>query len=453
MQSPVYVEHLTLVKIKQGSSNRMVPISRTYCVNKKLQIVYLLFALVITGCAARETRTLGGNQTPQTGKISKEELREELDKFEDVFISAMKQTAEAMDAASQTQRMQRINVQMQMRIVEALHAMSNPDDAVVAFLDTWGLIVRLRLYVEEGEGRALYGPHQPLAVSFMKTAESEMERIGNLFLTPQQFDESKKGIYTFAGQNPIGGTYANLVVYATKVKQEEIGVFLKTLSIPMAPIRAMEGVDKTADAIGKFRTSADRFTNVVEQLPESSRWQMSIMMDDFEESKMTQQFLKSLDEFSQSSARLVEVLNAMPKQMRTELTTVLNESGQAQTNLQATSKTAAEAAVAIKNASDSIQKLVSMFQSDTPRDVNAPPPFGMRDFDTMLLNAGKTADKIAGAAAQLQQASGSESKIELQKQLCSLVDHIAWRLFQLLLAVFVLLLSYRYIVKKVSKSA
>jgi hypothetical protein len=405
------------------------------------------------GCTARETRTLGGSKTPQDGKISKEELRDELGKFEDYFISAMKQMAEEMKSAGPNRRMERTNVQMQMRVIEALHAMSNPDDAVIAFLDTWGLIMRLRLYVEEGEGRSLYGQHQPQAVSLMKTAEIEIERVGNLFLTAQQFDQSKKEMVSFARQNPVVGNYANLVIYATKVQKEETGVLLSTLSIPMAPIRAMEGVDKTADAIGKFRTSADRFTDVLEQLPESSRWQMSILMDDFEESQMTQKILKSLDEFSQSSARLVEVLNTMPQQMRKEVTTVLNETGQAQANLQTTAKTSVEAAIAIKNASDSIGKLVAMFQSEVPRDVNAPPSFGMRDFDTMLLNAGQTADKIAAAAVQLQQASGAESKIELQKQLRSLIDHIAWRLFQLLMTVFALFLLCRYITQRIAKKA
>ena len=455
-----------------------VQISRRHCVNWKLQILCCLLAAGIAGCD-RETRTLGRTQTPQDGKISKEELREELGKFEDFFIPAMKQMAEEMNAASQTRRIERTNVQMQMRTVEALHAMSGQDDAVVEFLDTWGLIVRLRLYLEEGEGRTLYGQHQSLAVSSIKNVESELERIGNLFLTSQQFEESKKEIYSFAVQNPVQGTYANLVKYATKVKKEETGVFLKTLSIPMAPIRAMEGVDRTPDAILKFKSSADRFTDIVEQLPESGRWQMSILMDDFEESEMTQKFLKSLEAFSQSSARLVEVLNTMPQQMRTEMSTFLNESDKAQTNLQTTMKTAAEtaarveqmlvefqkttqavdgtaaqvnqAAVAIKGASDSVQKLISMFQNDKPLDANTPPAFGMRDFDTMLLNAGQTADKIAVAVTQVRQAVESDPKMEIQKQLRSLIDHIAWRLFQLFLVLFVLFLSGRYLIRKCSK--
>jgi DNA repair exonuclease SbcCD ATPase subunit len=217
----------------------------------------------------------------------------------------------------------------------------------------------------------------------------------------------------------------------------------------------------------------------VEQLPESGRWQMSILMDDFEESEMTQKFLKSLEAFSQSSARLVEVLNTMPQQMRTEMSTFLNESDKAQTNLQTTMKTAAEtaarveqmlvefqkttqavdgtaaqvnqAAVAIKGASDSVQKLISMFQNDKPLDANTPPAFGMRDFDTMLLNAGQTADKIAVAVTQVRQAVESDPKMEIQKQLRSLIDHIAWRLFQLFLVLFVLFLSGRYLIRKCSK--
>jgi len=89
-----------------------------------------------------------------------------------------------------------------------------------------------------------------------------------------------------------------------------------------------------------------------------------------------------------------------------------------------------------------------MFKRSQPLDANAPPPFGMRDFDTMLLNAGQTAAKVADAAAQIQQAMESESKPQIQAQLHSLIDHIAWRLFQLLLAAFALVLACRYVTKR-----
>jgi hypothetical protein len=274
-------------------------------------------------------------------------------------------------------------------------------------------------------------------------------------------------------QHPIDGTYSNLIVFATQEKKEEVGVLMKTLSIPMAPIRALEGVDNTATAIHKVSNSVERFTDVAERMPESTRWQMSILIDDFEESEMTQSFLESLNDFSQSSTQLVKVLDTMPEQMRTELLTVLDESDQSQQQMQITLQNAVEvsayaekmlaqldttsqainitaqqandAGVAWENASDSIQELIGMFKSDKPKDPNAPPGFGMRDFDTMLLNAGQTADKVGTAVAQIQQTADAA---EIQKQLRSLIDHVMWRLFELVLAVVILVSGGRFMIKK-----
>ena len=70
----------------------------------------------------------------------------------------------------------------------------------------------------------------------------------------------------------------------------------------------------------------------------------------------------------------------------------------------------------------------------------------------MLLNAGQTADKVADAVKQVQQTMDSESRKEITRQMRSLVDHAAWRLFQLSIAIFLLLLIYRYIGKKFARN-
>lgn len=439
---------------------------------KKCLITAIVITALLSGCDSQSTRTVGGRETPQTGKISKLELREELDRFEYMFVTAMKQTAAQIDSEVQTRRVQRTNLQMRTRIIEALHAMTAADDPIAAFLDTWSLIIRLRNYLETGDGRRLYGEQQPTVVAFIKMAEMELNRIGQLFLNPDQFEYTQQGLENFALQHPVIGTYSNLVVYATQEEVEEAGVLMQTLRIPMAPIRALEGVDKTGDAIMRVHDSVERFTDVAQQLPESTRWQMSILMDDFEESQMTQTFLTSLNEFSQSSARLVEVLETMPAQLRSELLTVLEESGESQQQLQTTMRTTAEAAVQLektlgefqkaslavnettvgateaakawKDASDSIQELVMLFKTKTPRSPDAPPAFGMRDFDNMLLNAGQTADKISGTLSQLQQTVDQSSETVIRKELRSLVDVITWRLVWLILLFFALLFVYHY---------
>ncbi|MHC4854797.1 MAG: hypothetical protein ACYS72_00145, partial [Planctomycetota bacterium] len=280
---------------------------------KKYLIPVILIGYFLSGCGGGPKKTIGRGKAPKKGQISKVELRDELDRFEYLFISQMRQTADDIDAASGTRRTRRTNARMQARVIEALHAMMASDDAIIAFLDTWALLTRIELYYKGGPGASVHGDQQPQVIAFLDKVLEDYERIGRLFLADEQFEELKKNIYRFAVQHPVDGTYSNLVVFATHEKKEEVGVLMKTLSIPMAPIRAMEGVDNTATAIHNVRNSVERFTDVAEQLPESTRWQMAILMDDLEESEMTQSFLTSLNDFSQSSARLVEVLDSMPQ--------------------------------------------------------------------------------------------------------------------------------------------
>lgn len=55
----------------------------------------------IAGCGGGPQRTIGLGQASKTSTISKQELREKLDRFEYFFISTMKQTAEDIDAATE----------------------------------------------------------------------------------------------------------------------------------------------------------------------------------------------------------------------------------------------------------------------------------------------------------------------------------------------------------------
>jgi hypothetical protein len=66
----------------------------------------------------------------------------------------------------------------------------------------------------------------------------------------------------------------------------------------------------------------------------------------------------------------------------------------------------------------------------------------------MLLNAGQTADKVGAAVAQIQQTIDTAAKEEMQKQLRSLIDHVMWRLFELVVAVLIIIFGGRLIIKK-----
>ena len=117
---------------------------------RKYLMAAVLLLILWSGCGGGTKRTIGGRQAPKKGQISKVELRDELDRFEFLFISQMKRVADDINAADGTRRAKRTNTRLQTRTIEALHAMTTSDDPVIAFLDTWALLMRLELYYNGG---------------------------------------------------------------------------------------------------------------------------------------------------------------------------------------------------------------------------------------------------------------------------------------------------------------
>jgi hypothetical protein len=66
----------------------------------------------------------------------------------------------------------------------------------------------------------------------------------------------------------------------------------------------------------------------------------------------------------------------------------------------------------------------------------------------MILNIGQTADKINDTVVQLQNTMESEAKEQITQSLNASIDHMAKRIFQLLLIAFGLLLAWHFLTKK-----
>jgi uncharacterized protein YukE len=426
--------------------------------------ILLLFGLLVfvlpAGCGPEQRRMLGTMRTPGRGMISKEELRDRLGIYRDNYVAEIKHLAERMDQESVSLRVRQVNLQMRMKIISALDTMLEPDDPVVAFLEVWGFTLRMRIYLEEGEGTSLYGTQQPEVIQLATAMEEEIERIGQLFLDEPKFQSARENLIRFARRHPIRGTYSNLTVMATKEQQEGTNPLVSVMTIPMAPFSAMRGVDRTADAVYQFRNTAERFTDVVRELPEMAHWEAMLFMYELNEAPMTQSFLTSLERFSDSSARLAETAETLPamleemdsSQAAFQETLMLARQAAAEIRAAAdsfneTGKTLRETAAVWDKAASSSTELVSLLKTQSPRGPGDPPPFTMRDFDAMVEKIGQTAQEIQRAAVSIQQAMESAP----QNPIGGSVDHIAKRVLQLMLAAFVLLTAYRFLTRKPSQ--
>ena len=438
-----------------------------YCCGVIITVILGILSLfLLEGCGSKGLRTIGSGVTPTTGQISKQELGEQLDKFREFFKATLRQVANELNERIPSTRMEKTTLQMKARMVQGINAMLDNDDPIVAFIETWALCTRFRMYLEEGEGNSLFGDAHEIALNGSKRLEAEIQRIGFIFLKSDVFEAARKNVTEFAHNNPIRGTFSNVIVYATEVQKGQPNPFVSVLKIPMTPFRALEGVDRTASAIYQFSDTAERFSNIVAELPESSRWQLQLLLFDLEETNMTKSFLSSLTQVSESSARLEQSVQKLPEQLREQLTQFVEDVDKRQAGLQQTLQQAEKTTLALNNTLEKLDQTVGSFNA-AAKDVTAtaqawenaakatgqvvedfnkarPSPqkeessFNIKDYRDTAEQTSQAANDIKALLAQIEDLLES-------RRYSSMMNHLLLRAAGLVVLIFVLAVLYRII--------
>jgi methyl-accepting chemotaxis protein len=411
--------------------------------------------------------------------MTKEELTEALDNFEDSAAALIRETSMRIQKQKPDQKIRRSDVIKNVRLRQAFSTMLEQHDPIVAFLETWGLTVRLRLYVEQGEGRALYGDHQELVIETMRQLESKIEAIGRKLLREGEFGEAQKQIRRFAEQNPVRESFSNLVVYATQARPGEPPPFADVIAIPMAPFTALKGVDRTASAIYGVRGSMDRIAEIIEHLPESARWELLLLLMEMEDAPVVESLLTSVSTFSESSARFADTAEKLPEKLREQVSVLVKDIDESQANIQATLDKAEETTAAIEKSlvtakdtieaagqtaqtinetaqewesavgatSELIGSVRQWSESRPKKDPNAADP--VKEYQATAKAVTESATELRALLAEAQDLLGSTSltaRIEdVDGRAAGLIDHAFWRLVQLAAAVFALAFAYRLV--------
>jgi predicted RNA-binding protein with EMAP domain len=412
--------------------------------------------------------------------ISEEELRDALDNFKEVLRATISQASIELDERVSTSKARKINLLWRARIIHAYNTMLEMDDPVAAFVEAWALCVRLTQYLEDGEGSKLYGEHQNVAIDAAKKLELEIENIGRMFLDVETLTETQKRVAEFATANPVRGTYSNLLVFASKARMDQSSPFMDVLNIPMSPFRAMGGVDRGAQAIEKFRGTAEQFSDVVEELPESARWQLLLLLYDMEETEMARTILDSTAKFAESSSRIAGSTEKLPEEFRKQASLLIEEIDAKQSNIQETLGKTEKTIVALERTADSVSEAARAFEStvDTTgrliQDLKSKSPKKGPSSTNKVSDYRDAAQEITKAANEMRALTAEISELvesgaiaghiedannrvigivgQTAVQAHNFSDHLTWRIVQLFLAAFVLALVYRFLTVRIPLS-
>ena len=454
-------------------------INSQFIFSKWLYLSILLLG-IFSGCSQQEKRTFGKNETPYITGTTQEKLRTGLDAFAEYFRASVKETADQLNESDITSRMRKTNMILRARTLQTINTMLEQDDPMVAFIETWVFVVRLCQYFEEGEGRSLFGDNQHILIEAAAQLQARVEIIGKTFMKDEVFEETCQNVISFAHSNPLKAGFSNTIVYATKIQKGKSNPFNNLLSIPMSPFTAMKGVDRAATSINRFTDTAARFSDIVEELPESARWQLLTFLYDFEDTEMTKSFLASVSKFSESSAQLAESTKNLPQEIRKEMSVLVEDIDNKQANLQVTldnvQKTliAAEqtlaqadktityfqatvievnqAATSWERAASSTQQALSEFGRLKPARKEPPtePAFKIKDVHDLAETVNQTVGEMQNLTAEIRDLVESEQLAGYASMPDKLVNLLVWRFGQLFAAVFVLALVYRIVIVRIN---
>lgn len=483
---------------------------------KPIPIILLAVMLAGSGCSdiVSTIRMIGREGTISTA-VTKEELRDRLDQFEDSFEAQIRKASDELLDADDSRRMKRLTLIWQMRMIPMLRNNLDQQNPLGALLDAWTLCERMRQFLAEGDGKSLFGTHQQIAVRAATDAEVEIQKIASLVLKPPMMEDTRERVKEVATSHPLFGEFSGSDVRAAIAGSND-KVLQDVLAIPLTPFRWLGGVDETAQAIKGFTVVSSRLTDVVQGLAADARLQTQLLLLDSEDLGSVKSALKSMKRLSTSSERLATTAEKLPMELRKELTILLDhidsdqpevrktitEAREMVDKLDPTGASVARAGDAWSGTARAIEEMVASFR----RPVDAPPgeavdavkaaptggpplvkaqtephdrhlvattdddrkspPFDINDYAKTAEALTVTAKELQKLTAEIRQLGESDDVTrrldELTKRVEGLVgqsqsaasgvaDHTVWRLGQLTVFVVGLLIVYRFLAGRIGQ--
>lgn len=445
-------------------SNRQLKFPE-FAINTVFFSLVCLSIIPICSCSNQEASFFKNGKRLTKASISVNELQRQLDEFEEVFTSRTKTAATEIDRLSVDPKIMKMTLLWRSRAIPALHKVFEQQQPMVILVDSWLLCIRLANYIESGEAANIFGDFQPIALATSKELETQIEDIARNVLSEELFNQTASSLRSLALANLIQSGFNKTLMYSTQMKKGQPSVFESVINIPLSPVRALEGVDRTPSAIYDFSNTTRRLTDVVQELPDSARWQLLLLLYDIEEINMIKSFLMSLQNIADSSTKLSAIAEKLPA--------LLEDAGQSQDQIRQTLKQANETSVQIRLLFDSAKQTAAVF-SQTAHDVNLAAASwtdaaratdeAIRQFKPQKTQSGaeavakvdlkETAQAIKEAAIEIKLVSKElpTQTEQLIIQINSLATQITIKIVILILLVFSLLFAY-YFIRKMAVSA
>ncbi len=453
-----------------------------------LAIVAVAWAGGCTFIEQRKTARQEAKSTIEQERVAR--IQAELGQFNDFFQTTIDEAATKIERRAPEREQRKAALLWKVRMSSLIRGAAFKDDPAAGLVDTWAVCVRMVNYFEIGDGKSLFGAQQGIAQDAARIVEERIQAIAAEVVPTSRLAEMRASIDTYAREHPITGVFEQQTVEPISTASAGAKALGFLVGLPLLPIKAVGTLATGGSTFSDIKQVANRFTDVVEDLPASVRWQIQLLGIDLAESHTAGDFKEGFREVQQDLRRTLTTAEKLPTDIRQQGEALLDRLESGQPALQATLKEARETTAALnavlkdaRDVSDRIERTVvegtaaakawqqtAAAVSGTVKDIGdlpkawktddapsaapaatpSPPsrPFDINDWT-------KSAEAIDRAAGSTRALLADVEKVgvpkevfrqlgEIDSQARALVDHIAIRAAQLVGLIFVLVIVYRW---------
>ncbi len=426
----------------------------------------LVGVILLAGCTGKPKTTQSQAVVPETAlagtEIDSKALKVAMVLFADQVSAQIAGTTSEIATHTTDPRVREQTVLFKLRTIPIMYGIVQHPDPRAAYLQAWIFTLRMRGYLTEGVGRNIFGDQTKLIVETARGLEKDIIEVGYRHFPKDVMDQVIDKIADIAADNPVVNLDGGVAPVPQVASQQDRGAVDSILG---APVRGLEGVGSTPEAIQIATQSIENMMHLLQRMPQYVRWQVELLMLDVQSQETVVQARQDADRISRSIESIAQTVDDLPDDLRKEIHAALDEARQtiealdtALDKAQTITADVNEATANIRATVDTVNAIVAtVVPSPSPESTPAPgtddsEPFDMKDLVTTTEQLHATTVELRGLVNDLESGAARDLLAEVTAtidnvvaQTNSTIDRATWRGIYLIGGLVLGLVIYRFV--------
>ncbi|CAG7856906.1 hypothetical protein MCAMS1_01567 [biofilm metagenome] len=429
-------------------------------------VVYLLavICLATAGCSLESLReklkATTGDDKESIGLAADRltELDQATYSYSDRFVTIISDAADRAVKANPSKEAKKEALRLKLHNSSSVYAIASGPNPLGQLLDlaTVATLNKIQM-VDEGRAKQIFGDNHNIIETAFYAVHDDIWGVARRFLQPSEISSIQRVIAQWRKNNPN----VTMLAYVRFDDFARANAGLKQNSPEIGGL--FDEINKVNQTVETAQQFGERTFFYFQRYPRLLQWQTERTVEGVMDNAGLQQLQNSVQTmakaaniFAQEIQKLKDREAAIQKHLET-VSIIVDQVHKLMPNTQAVVQDSQKLMIAAKDTSIAlgdtlkvVDTVSAKFKSDKPEPPGAK-PFDINEYQRTAEEVTKVVGEVNVLMNNLQGEDLGKRTTELQKLVDAEIDHLTWRIVQLVILLFVLALVYRFISMRMGK--